>query len=189
MNSSNRHAEAAAIENLRRSIASDARLPANVFIGHWQAYRFFVSDNMFSQRFVAAVKLLLPIEGSKTVCIANLDRIEANRERGAVAFLDENSDANAYRMRMLDLDVGFVGRERFGSSSDVGSWCAYCENMGDAGVLAIRDVNLAARLEPALRVIWAKPFQSISDAASPDGASPFINLIPAWREGLSKNFR
>jgi hypothetical protein len=143
---------------------------------------------MFHDKYGAAVRFLLAAESAVTVCVVNLDRPEPNARDGAVYFLEKDSDPEAYRGTMRGEDVGYVGRERFGSASDVGSWCAYCENDGDIGVIAIRDAQLAELFEPALKLIWAKPFRVISDGDDPSAVYPFTRLLPEWREGLASNF-
>ncbi|MGD0969613.1 MAG: hypothetical protein ABR949_15165 [Candidatus Aquilonibacter sp.] len=144
---------------------------------------------MFHDKYVAAAKVLLDAENATTACVVNLDRPEPNEEAGAMCFLQRDSDPAAYRKKMQDVDVGYVGRERFGSASDVGLWCVYCENAGDVGVIAIRDMFLAKAVQPALELIWAKPFPVISNRDDPRGDPPFIDLTPEWRSELAFNFR
>lgn len=182
-------ARIAALTNLRNAIDPKARLPNSVFRGSWGVYRFFESDNMFHDNYVTAVTFLLEAESAVTACVVNLDRPEPNLEDGAAYFLERDSDPETYRRKMRGVDVGYVGRDRFGSASDVGSWCAYCENDGDIGVIAIRDARLAEAFEPALRLIWAKPFRVISNGDDPSAVYPFTNLLPEWREGLASNFQ
>lgn len=181
-------ARRAALTNLRRAIDGRIRLPRNVFTGEWCTYRFFESDNMFSDRFAEAVQLLLPIEGSTTVYVVNLDTPNANQQGGAAYVLNEVSDPVTYRKAMQNLAIGYISRARFASMSDVGAWCAYCENVNDVGVMAIRDELLAARLEPALRSLWAKRLYPLTVKGGPDAAFPFTDLTREWYEGLSRNF-
>jgi len=183
------NARKAALANLRSLLNPAVLLPDNGFRGSWAAYRFFESDNMFHDGYVAAVKILLAAEKAVAACVVNLDRLEANANGGAVCFLGRDSDPEEYRNTMRRIEVGYVGRERFGSTSDVGSWCSYCENSGDVGVIAIRNAGMAEVLEPALELIWAKPLWVISNGDDPGAAYPFTDLIPEWRKGLASNFQ
>lgn len=177
-----------AVTNALRSINQSIRLPENIFSGSWSVYRFFESDNMFHDDYVRAARRMLEDEGASTICIVNLDNPAANAEDGAVCFLDTRSSEAEYRKRMRAINVGYIERERFASASNVGSWCIYCENANDVGVVAIREARLASKLDPSLKLFRAWPLDVISDDASPEAGFPFTKLVSDWSRGLKQNF-
>src|ERR1700722_8519261 len=127
-----------ALANVRQSLRNGVRLPENAFFGRWESHRFLVSDNMFDEEFVVAIKELLEIEGGRTACLVNLDRPNLSYSQEVTIYLDAESDPVVYNEVVQGFSVGYVFRERFGCSSDIGSWCFYCENKADVAVLAIR---------------------------------------------------
>jgi hypothetical protein len=178
-NESMRRAQA----NVARFVRTDVTLPQNIFAEEWPAYLFLESDRMFSKEAAEALKELLRLEGAHVAFLKNIDPWN---DTGL--FVDADSSSFEFQKMARQLGFGYVERERFACTSDVGSWCFYCENLGDVGVMALQSADDVIRFRSPLAQLWAKPLQVISNKAHPDSVSPFTNLLPAWRDGLAKNF-
>jgi hypothetical protein len=177
-----------ALANVRRFLRADVKFAENPFSGEWASYLFLESDRMFVGNFVIAVKQLLALEGARAACMVNLDRDRIADSEASAFCLDECSSPEKYFEAMSDPWGGFASRERFGCSSDIGSWCFYCENLEDVGVVAIRNAADVVQFCSPLERLDAMPFDIISDKAREESKEPFITLLPEWREAFERNF-
>jgi hypothetical protein len=132
-----------ALVNLKTSIRPGCQFPENVFRGRWDEFFFFDSDLLFNSKFVDTAKALLEAEKGSCICLCNLDEASAKdgRERACIG-IDKRTSSEAYFsfLRGPSVGKGWLYRmEVFGCTSDVGSWCIYCEKGTEIAVIAVRD--------------------------------------------------
>ena len=180
-----------AFDNATQSLDFNSRLPDNVFIGHWDSFLFCESDRMFDREFVSILNLLLQLEKASVSCVINISETKVfNIDEAALIFIDEEVTGNEY---MQSLQAGgpangwFYMVDRYACSSNIGEWCIYCEKDNDVAVIGLRKAAGIEKFKEPFRYLHASP---ITDLISKGSSSlyPFSHLIPAWREGLLKNY-
>jgi hypothetical protein len=129
-----------AANSTRESIGRATRFPANVFVGKWTAFRFFDSDHLFDLHFIDYVQELMSIEGSTCSCLLKIESGRTNSDESL--FIRLNAGVDDYR-RLLHGDrqvTGWVhGMGSFACSSNLSTWCIYCERESEIAVMAIRE--------------------------------------------------
>ncbi|MDY0273467.1 MAG: hypothetical protein RBR37_13350 [Advenella sp.] len=145
-----------ALLNARNAFDLDMNFPNNVFTQHWDHYLFFPSDRMFGKTLVKALPVFIRLEQANTVCLLNITQSSSLEFEGCAAlFLNTEITAKEYDYLISNdgAEVGwFYLMEDYICTSDVGSWCMYCEMTSDIAVLAISRAGLE-QLRPALDIL------------------------------------
>jgi hypothetical protein len=144
---------------------------------------------MFEGAFVEKVRMMLQREGSTCGCIANLDRYAVVAP--AVFAIDEATTAQDYQRRLAGTgpDDGWVyDIGRFGCTSDVGSWCIYCERASELAIIGFRAEALPEQHEFLLASLHASRTESVG--ANPNRFDFAAHSISrAWQRELLQNYK
>jgi hypothetical protein len=181
--------ERKAYANATGSVRIDARLPQNVFVGVWNTFLFFEETRIFERPSVEILHGILDVEGSQSICLANLGNAEVYDPPPA-RYVDRTTDAAGYISLLRGNggpDAWLYLRDRYAFSSDVGAWCIYCEKQEDIGILAIRREHDVKKLSPAIEKLSAKPIEAL-ERASKIGELNFELLLPVWRSALREHY-
>jgi hypothetical protein len=189
--SDNKKAREKAFLTLIKDLNFDARFPQNVFLGKWDRFLFCESDRIFCPEFIDAVNEFLDIENAAVACLLNLDITDSMEfESAGAMYLDRSITQSEYdrRLRGNGPSDGWIYRmDRYACTSDVGEWCIYCERNTDVAVIALRSAEGLEKFRSPLLKMWAYPLETICDSKDKK-VFPFTHLVPAWREGLAKNY-
>jgi hypothetical protein len=77
--------------------------------------------------------------------------------------------------------------DRYGCSSDGGSWSIYCEKDNDVAVIALRADGAAEQFASPLRRLHAEAIDILVRRES-SAPFPFSNLTPKWRDRLREEY-
>jgi len=178
---------AAAIRVMEESISSRSCFPHSVFSGHWSRYLFFDSDWLFETTFIETTKNIIRTEGAKCAAIVKFSESQADED---VFFVSDDTDPDEYRVRLSGYNeaTGWIyDFGRFAVTSEIGTWCVYCERRSEIGVIGFRQLRDEVLLLPQIAhfkpaTVWdAISSQSIY-GLSEQGASH------KWRSELLKNY-
>jgi hypothetical protein len=151
-----------ALRNLRLGLTPEKRLPDKLFARDWSHFRLFNSDEIFVVDFVDKVRMLLQIEGAGCACMANLDVNFSSPQRDAF-FLNRSTTPSAY-LEHLKGDIagtGWIDRmDRFGITSDIGSWLIYCEKANEIAIIAFRSEVKLSQFNQIVTQIGALPVKA-----------------------------
>jgi hypothetical protein len=174
--------------NLLAAIDSEARLPKNVFRPGWGSFCLFDSDWMFEGAFVEKVRLLQGHEGASCACIINLDRDRCDAPYSFA--IDERTSVQDYERRLAGVGPGdgwVYDIDRFGCTSDIGTWCIYCERASELAIIGFRGVALQERYHFLLAALHASRVSSV-------GASPIRfefsshSISREWQAEIVRNY-
>jgi len=145
---------------------------------------------MFGKTLVKALPVFIRLEQANTVCLLNITQSSSLEFEGCAAlFLNTEITAKEYD-DLISNDGAEVGwfylMEDYICTSDVGSWCMYCEMTSDIAVLAISSAGLE-QFRPALDIL--QPY-TLEEACRPgqEGVFPFNDMSQEWHDGLFKNY-
>lgn len=175
--------------NLEAAIDRTTRLPKNVFKPGWGAFHLFNSDWMFEGAFVDKVRRMLQQEGSTCACIVNLDRDGCD---ALAAFAIEGSTTvQDYQRRLAGAGPGdgwVYDMDRFGCTSDSGTWFIYCERVSELAIVGFRAEALQERHQFVLAALHASRVSSTSASPSRfEFASHSISR--AWQAEIIQNYK
>jgi hypothetical protein len=135
--------ERRALQNLKRHVIWDRRLPENVFSTSVHEFRLFSSDEIFRTEFVEKVKTLLRLESASCACMVNLDvSIGLINDEQQVFLFDASTTVDAYldRLKGNAASTGWVhNMNRFGVTSDIGGWFIYCEKVNELAIIGFKN--------------------------------------------------
>lgn len=128
-----------AFENIAVALDAKVRLPKRVFRDGWADFHLFNSDWIFEGEFVERVLSMLAIEGASCACLLNLDREASDNEAQFMIHGRTTVEAFQARLRGTGLGDGWVyDIDRFGCTSNKGSWGIYCERPSELAVIGFR---------------------------------------------------
>lgn len=165
-------------------------LPDAVFVGVWDRFLFCESDRIFSSEFIRVIKKLFDIERAEVACLLNVSRSEGRDfESSSAFFMDALISESEYVewLRCGGGDGWIFSPDRYICTSDVGTWCVYCEKDNDVAVIGLRsgcDLDLR---EMAFEDVLAMPIgRVVSGGVNP--MFPFDRLTAGWRDALIENY-
>ena len=179
--------------NARNAFDSNMKFPNNVFTKAWDYYLFFPSDRMLQKYFANSVSKFIVLEQANIVCLLNLTESSSLEfENAAALYLDQDITEEKYfsliwgsgpaesEAWVFHMEYDYI------CTSDIGSWCMYCERLSDIAVLAISSEGLE-QLRPALDIL--QPY-TLEEACRPgqEGVFPFNDMSQEWHDGLFKNY-
>ncbi|MDY0271121.1 MAG: hypothetical protein RBR37_01225 [Advenella sp.] len=181
-----------ALLNARNAFDPKIKFPNNVFTRSWDCYLFFPSDRMLRKDFANSISEFIFLEQANIVCLLNLTRSPSLEfESAAALYLDKDINESQYHALIwgsgpAEAEGWIFNMEDYICTSDVGSWCMYCERTNDIAVLALSNAGLT-QFRPALDIL--QPY-TLEEACRPgqDGVFPFNYMIPEWHDGLFKNY-
>ena len=181
-----------ALLNARNAFDPDMKFPNNVFTQHWDYYLFFPSDRMLRHDFVYPISKFITLENASIVCLLNLSRSPSLEFENADAlYLDKEMGEDEYYALICGngpaIPDGWIyDVDDYICTSDVGSWCMYCERANEIAVLALSEMGLE-QFRPALDIL--QPY-TLEEACRPgqEGVFPFNHMVPEWHDGLFKNY-
>jgi len=180
----------AALENTRRLINADRRFPGNVFVGTWDEYFFFDSDWITDRELVRTVQSLLRGESGSCACLLKLDSGTGITDQVRHLVIDHETTPGAYQT-LLDGEGPEDGWgydiARYCCVSDKASWCVYCEQASEIGVVAFRDADSIAVHRSAIAELHAV---HVEDAIAGPLSYGFSErgMSPAWRTELVRHY-
>lgn len=180
-----------AFGNSIASVDVNRNLPDDVFVGAWAKFLFCESDRIFSSEFISVIKKLVDIERAEVACLLNISRSGgADFESSSVFFMDALVSESEYVEWLkggVSGDGWIFSLDRYICTSDVGTWCVYCEKDNDVAVVGLRDGCDLDLKEMAFEGVLAMPIESvISGGANP--MFPFDRLTASWRKALIENY-
>jgi hypothetical protein len=179
-----------AAKNLDAAVAPGRRFPENVFRGNWSAFFFFDPDLLFEPQFVESARTFLGTENGTCVCLSNLDAVGTQGGLETSIFLDAGTTGEAYvaRLRGPSVASGWLYQmDRYGCTSDVGSWCIYCERNNEIAVIAVHENGAPNRVKSAIEQLNALPVEQAIQTPPSYGLSS-RGLPVEWRNKLLQGY-
>jgi hypothetical protein len=175
--------------NLDAAIDRTARLPTNVFKPGWGSFYLFNSDWMFEGAFVEKVRTMLQQEGANCACIANVDH-DLGTTLAAFA-INDSTTTQDYQRRLAGAGPGdgwVYDIARFGCTSDIGSWCIYCERASELAIVGFRAEALQERHQFVLASLHAS---RVSSTGAKPGRFEFAShsISPEWQAEIMRNYK
>lgn len=124
-------------------------------------------------------------------CLLNFSETDGvSHESASLLLIDATTepDTDDAMMRLGGPTEGWLfGMDRFGSASDRGEWCIYCEKMNDVAIIALRQRIDVEKYAEHLKQLHAEPIGALlkAGAAAP---VPFGQLTAPWRHGLARHY-
>jgi hypothetical protein len=176
-----------AYSNLEAAIDRNARLPRNVFRSGWANFYLFNSDWMFEGAFIEKVRTMLQHEGANCACIVNLDR-DAGAAPATFA-IETSTTVQEYQRRLAGAGPGdgwVYDMDRFGWTSDTGTWCIYCERASELAIVGFRVEAMQEQYQFVLALLHASRVASVG--ASPSRFEFAAHSISrAWQVEIVQN--
>jgi hypothetical protein len=175
--------------NLEMAIKTAARLPQNVFQPGWGSFYLFNSDWMFEGAFVEKIRIMLQQEGSSCACIVNLDR--AASDTLAAFAIKGNTSAQEYQRLLAGTgpsDGWVYDVDRFGCTSEIGTWCIYCERASELAILGFNVETLEEKHEFVRAALHASGVSSIGLSPSRFEFASHI-ISQEWQVEITRNYK
>ena len=167
------------------SIDPSKKLPANVFVGEWDSFYFFVGIVFITRSLVPAAQVMQDDESSKIVCAVDIELSKPwTKESAKPVFFDRQYSHLNWHQLIRD-GWGIYEPDRFVVTSEVGNWCIFADLPNDVGVIAFRGISPEAQLE-ARKILWAHALEQL--CAPVGGADPYDNERFAWKKELRTNY-
>ena len=180
----------AALENARSLISAHRAFPGNVFVGTWDEFFFFDSDWITDREFVRTVQTLLRGERGTCACLLKLDSGTGITDRARHLFIDQETTLAAYQA-LLDgrgpEDGWGYDIARYCCVSDNASWCVYCEQASEIGVVAFRGAGSIAIHRSAIAQLHAMRLEEAIAGPLCYGFSERA-MSPVWRSELMRQY-
>ncbi|WP_026792549.1 hypothetical protein [Pleomorphomonas oryzae] len=180
-----------AFEHVVSSIDLSTSFPAQVFLGSWDAFFFFEPDHLFIPEFATFMAGLLNAEGAEVCCLLNFSKTERTEYGSAdMLFIDAETKPDEYGARLREggpASGWLYVVDFYGSASDRGRWCIYCERWNEIAVIALRQSEDVEKYRECLERVYAEPISALLRADS-EGPYIFSQLIDSWRQGLVQNY-
>lgn len=177
--------------NAKNAFDPDRCFPNYVFTKPWDTFLFFPSDWMFMKEFANEVSTIITLEKANTACLLNISRLDPLEIKShAAIFIDRETTADEYLNLLREEEGSEIAwlylMEKYILTSDVGSWCMYCEKLSDIAILAITNTALR-ELRPAIEKMGPFTFEDACSSGQ-DGVFPFNDMSQEWFDGLYKNY-
>lgn len=176
------------LNNTRQGILIHADLPNNVFSDEFTDFYFFDSDFVTSDAFVDFFNCLLLKEGAECGCLCDVSKIGTASEAGQCVPVPVDMRARDYRQiisrQRENLEGWAVDLGRVAASSDIGSWCLYCDLMAEIGIVAFKSAEFAQKVASELKAHNMAPIEEALDQQI--GYAYSEALLPLWRSNLLK---
>lgn len=174
--------------NLEAAIDRSNRLPKNVFSPDWVDFHVFDSDWIFEGAFVEKARAMLHHEGANCACIVDLDRDA--KTALATFVIDMDTTIQEYQRRLSGVGFGdgwIYDISRFGCTSDVGSWCIYCERASELAIIGFRVGTMLNKYQFILASLRARKVTSVGGNSS---RYEFLShsISSAWKDEIARNY-
>jgi hypothetical protein len=178
-----------AFANVVDALLPGVGFPYNVFKDSWGNFLFFDADAVFFGHFIWVVKDLLRIESAHSECLVNLSRKSTTDfDEGACMCLHSETTTDQFQERIrAGGDGAWLSdiTDNYGCASDLGEWCIYCERQSEVAVIAIKRAELMKSIHVPLRMLGARPAESLW---KPEPPSLISKGGEEWRHRLTEHY-
>ena len=180
-----------ALSNVAISINLGKYFPDQIFIGAWDQFLFFSSDQMFSPDFMDVLHKLIREEEADSICLLNISNYgNSDLEKSSALYLYGYQSHEEYyqALQLGGVANGWLyGVDRYGCASNKGEWCIYCEKENDIAVIALKYRIGLSKFNKSLSQLNAKFIESLLNETK-ENSFPFDRLVPSWRTSLLRSY-